>query len=78
MQMTNVWRQFEALSPAAQRQVAEFIAFLSARSKRRRASDSAVTEPLRAERFIGMWSDREDLSDSTEWVRRLRADEWGK
>lgn len=27
--------------------------------------------------FVGMWRDREDLSDSTEWVRHLRQQEWG-
>lgn len=78
MEMTNVWRQFDALSPAAKRQVAEFIAFLSTRGKRRSASDAAAAEPLDKESFVGIWNDREELTDSTEWVRRLRSDEWGK
>ncbi len=26
--------------------------------------------------FIGMWSDRQDLADSTAWVRGLRETEW--
>lgn len=76
MEMTSVWRQFEALSPAAQRQVAEFIAFLSAKAKRAGAS-AGSDQPVRDDPFVGIWSDRDDLADSTEWVRRLRADEWG-
>ena len=28
------------------------------------------------EPFIGMWPDREDLANSTEWVRELRRKEW--
>jgi Holliday junction resolvase len=28
--------------------------------------------------FIGMWSDRQDLSDSTTWVRGVRENEWSK
>ena len=78
MEMTNVWRQFDALSPAAKRQVAEFIAFLSARGKRRPAAEAEAARPLNEEGFVGIWSDREDLADSTEWVRRLRTDEWGQ
>ncbi|MBD0389475.1 MAG: hypothetical protein ICV54_23970 [Nostoc sp. C3-bin3] len=26
--------------------------------------------------FIGMWSDRQDLADSTAWVRGVRENEW--
>lgn len=33
-------------------------------------SDSA-TQP-----FVGMWSDRSDLEDSTQFVRQLRQTEW--
>jgi hypothetical protein len=26
--------------------------------------------------FFGLWKDREDMQDSTEWVRNLRRTEW--
>jgi hypothetical protein len=74
MEMTNVWQQFEALSPEAKRQVAEFIAFLGVQRKRRSVSDVAVQKPLTKEAFVGIWSDREELADSSEWVRRLRTE----
>ena len=32
---------------------------------------------LKDEPFIGMWSDREDLADSSQAVRELRKSEWG-
>jgi len=32
---------------------------------------------LTDEPFIGMWSSREDLQDSTAWVREVRQKEWG-
>jgi hypothetical protein len=31
---------------------------------------------LSDEEFIGMWKDREDLRDSTAWVRKIRQSEW--
>jgi hypothetical protein len=33
------------------------------------------TTDFAAEPFFGMWADREDMADSTAWVRRQR-DEW--
>lgn len=32
--------------------------------------------PLENEPFVGMWQDREDLADSSQWVRQLRQREW--
>ena len=32
--------------------------------------------PLRDDPAIGMWKDREDMHDSTAWVRALRRSEW--
>ena len=34
--------------------------------------------PLSAEPFVGMWRDREDMADSSEWVRATRQREWDR
>lgn len=34
--------------------------------------------PLQEEPFVGMWRDREDMTDSTEWVRQAREREWDR
>ena len=31
---------------------------------------------LEDEPFVGMWKDREDMEDSSQWVRQLRQKEW--
>ena len=31
---------------------------------------------LQDEPFVGMWKDREDMKDSSEWVRQIRQQEW--
>ena len=28
------------------------------------------------EPFVGMWKNREDISDSSQWVRQVRQQEW--
>ena len=38
--------------------------------------DKTVLTPLKEEPFIGMWSDRQDLEDSSQWVKNLREREW--
>ena len=31
---------------------------------------------LQEEPFVGMWKDREDMEDSSQWVRQVRQQEW--
>ena len=31
---------------------------------------------LEDEPFVGMWKDREDMEDSSQWVRHIRQQEW--
>jgi hypothetical protein len=31
---------------------------------------------LQDEPFVGMWKDREDMEDSSHWVRQVRQQEW--
>lgn len=45
-------------------------------SEKKEKNKSADLTPLEAEPFVGMWQDREDLEDSTQWVRHLRQEEW--
>jgi hypothetical protein len=32
---------------------------------------------LKDEPFVGMWRDRQEMKDSSQWVRQLRQKEWG-
>jgi hypothetical protein len=76
VQKSRIWRQFEALPPSAQRQVADFISFLTARARRVRSAEAPPPVPLPEEPFVGLWRDRQDMSDSAAWVRRVREEEW--
>jgi hypothetical protein len=76
--MTNeeIMREFSALPPEARREVEDFIAFLRQRyaDKTERTANGDLSE----ESFVGMWKDREDMRDSTAYVRKLREAEWTK
>jgi hypothetical protein len=75
MTQQELLNEFFSLPPEAQRQVMSFIAFLR--------HNYALTEPsfptqdvdLVNHPFIGMWRDRQDLANSTAWVRHLRESE---
>ena len=43
---------------------------------KKEGNDLKNLTPLETESFVGMWQDREDLEDSTQWVRYLRKKEW--
>lgn len=72
MNQKTVWRQFSQLPPEAQKQVIDFIAFLQARSVPSRSRRTTKSTRLAKEAFVGMWRNRADLQDSTQWVRNLR------
>lgn len=76
IQKGRLWRDLEVLPPAAQRQVADFIVELTANLRPRRDWRGRASEPLASEAFIGIWKDREELTDSSGWVRELREREW--
>ncbi len=38
--------------------------------------NSEITENIDDESFIGMWKDRKDMQNSSDWVRQIREQEW--
>lgn len=75
MAVPQIYQDITSLPPEAQKQVLDFVAFLKMRygvsSKKRVRSAKLTTEP-----FVGMWKNREDMSDSEKWIRELRIKEW--
>lgn len=71
MTYEEILRELASLPPEGQKEAADFITFLHERYSR---IDSAEQNGggLTDLGFVGMWRDREDMQDSTAWVRRLR------
>ena len=76
--MTNeeMLREFTSLPPEGKRVVTDLIAFLRQRYQNVKEATAAVNNFV-PDNAIGMWRDREDMQDSTQWVRTARKDEWG-
>ncbi len=79
MNMEKILQDIEALPPAAQQEVLDFVASLKSRYESPKPAFGNTGEretPLESEPFVGMWRDRSDMADSVQWVRELRRREW--
>lgn len=76
MESANIVRDIASLPPEAQKQVLDFVAFLKARYPTMSSARKTRRARLADEPFIGMWRDRDDMPDSTAWVRTVRRREW--
>ena len=77
MEQEKIFNEFSNLPPAAQRQVSDFIAFLRKRYKPSQREKQSKNINLIDEPFIGIWKDREDMKNSSTWIRNVRESEWG-
>lgn len=78
MEAEKISREISNLPPEAQRQVKDFIAFLSVRYKKKSEKSLKKIPSLSKESFVGIWKDREDMEDSDNWLRNKRKTEWGE
>jgi|TARA_B100000508_G_C11446402_1_gene271612 hypothetical protein len=66
-------KQLKKLPSEAQQQAADFVEFLSKKYLQQlEETDSSKKKSILESSFRGMWKDREDMQDSTKWVRELR------
>ncbi|MEH2027925.1 hypothetical protein [Nostoc sp.] len=85
MTQKELLNEFLSLPAEAQHQVIDFIAFLRQRYPVIEPAFQSPDFDLINDSFIGMWSvgvarrrHRQDLADSTAWVRGVRENEWSK
>ncbi|MDZ8051454.1 MAG: hypothetical protein RMX68_004285 [Aulosira sp. ZfuVER01] len=68
-------QKFLSLPSEAQSQVMDFIAVLRQKYTVVEPAFEPPNVDLLNHSFIGMWRDRQDLTDSTAWVRNIRENE---
>jgi len=66
----------DSLSAEAWRTVADFVTFLKKQHELEHHPTTQNGPNLSQQPFIGMWRDRDDLKDSSAWVRKTRQQEW--
>lgn len=78
MDANQLWKEYSALPEDAQAQVIDFLAFLRMRTSAESRRKAQRRVNWANEPFIGMWRDRDDMTDSAQWVRNLRDHEWSR
>ncbi|MFH1113559.1 MAG: DUF2281 domain-containing protein [Pseudomonadota bacterium] len=76
MNQEELWREIKSLPPQAQRELADFVAFLRFRYQPPCPTHKTRKRELADEPFIGMWRNRKDMEDSSKWVKTIRGREW--
>ena len=71
------YNKFESLPIEAQKQVLAFVDFLKKRYETK-LKRTTKRKSIRDNKFVGMWESREDLKDSSSWIKNLRKKEWEK
>ena len=77
MKKNKFLQEFYSLPQDAQQQVVDFIAFLQTRYQPASSGMKTSRKQLSSETFVGIWKNREDMSNSSAWVRNARETEWG-
>ena len=72
MTSEEMLKQIAALPVAARREIEDAIARLRAAYSR---ADTSQTK-FEDEAFFGLWRDRDEMADSTAWVRSVREKQW--
>jgi len=76
MNKQSVLDILDQLPPSARKEAEDFVKFLYDQYVKPQSEKTAVS-PLTESPFVGMWKDREDLKDSTAWVKKQRNSQWG-
>lgn len=75
MEKEGFYNKFESLPMEAKKQVISYVDFLLVKfdSKKKKLQR---TKSVKNKKFIGIWSNRNDLKNSSMWIKKLRKKEW--
>jgi hypothetical protein len=75
MSSKSVLDKYYQLPPDAKKEANDFVQFLYNQYVKS-TSQTKADKPLSEYDFVGMWKDRDDMKDSTAWVREQRKGQW--
>jgi len=73
----SIVEELTALPDEARREAMDFIIFLRQQHCGSRSRRPVGKASLGGEPFVGMWANRDDMKDSSMWVRQTRSRDWG-
>lgn len=76
MNELTVSKKIKQLPPEAKQQVQDFIDFLYQRYNLKDSPKKPKISKLSDNPFFGIWKDRDEMKDSTEWVKKVRKSQW--
>lgn len=76
MSESTVSDKIKKLPPEAKKQARDFVDFLYEKYAKSEPSKKSVVKSISGSSFFGIWKDREEMKDSTEWVRKVRKSQW--
>ena len=74
--LSQLQDDFQELPKEAQEMLIDFIAFLKQKYKNS-PSPLPLAFNLENQPFVGMWSERKEMEDSSDWVKKVRQQHWG-
>ena len=72
MTSEEIIKEMASLPAEARREIEDFVVSLRARYASRQPSG----KKFESEEFFGIWRDRDEMTDSTAWVRSIREKHW--
>jgi hypothetical protein len=77
MSSSIIEEKLRKLPPDAQEHVKDYIEFISLKHSKK-TLDKSYANKLSSSSFFGIWKDRPEMNDSTDWVRSLRKSQWSE
>ncbi len=78
MEMQQLISEITTLSASARQELEQFLVDLKWRYAQLAPPTENELEKWRDPEFFGMYADRKDMEDSTEYIRKLRDEQWNK
>jgi mRNA-degrading endonuclease RelE of RelBE toxin-antitoxin system len=78
MEELSVSKKIKKLPPEARKQVQDFIDFISLKYSLDEPVSDAKNSKIAESSFFGIWKNRSEMSDSTNWVKDVRKTQWTK
>jgi hypothetical protein len=72
----QILKELSHLPPEAQQRVMDYILLLRTQYAKQHFGSAHARQDIDDEPFVGMWRDRDDMEDSSAWVKKLRNHEW--